>query len=146
MDFKLRALLNARRKRRRQEQKAKKAQFHLVRAQLEIRRGSVFGEEQDHFDGFMLLNDFAPRSLSFFSPVRLEFREIVALTVKLHKSVFVRGKVLACNEMPLTEKVFLQESHRFRVQIQLEFTGELEKKSVEKLSHAIQAQWILDRT
>jgi len=139
MDFKLRALMNARRKRRRLEQKAKKVKFHLIRANLEIRRGSIFGEEQVRVDGFMMLNDFGTESLTFFSNQRLEHREIVAINVDLGKKIFLRGKVAVCNEVPMSDKLFLQSVYRFRVQVKLVFQNERERQMVFKVADLVNA-------
>src|SRR4051812_46479694 len=76
----------------------------------------------------ILLNDLTPKDVSLFSPQPLGVGHHISLTLEDPKRVYVRGRIVGCQEFDCSSPIVSEHSYSYRVKVVFVFdTPEDEK-------------------
>jgi hypothetical protein len=120
---KLRAMISARKR----EKERQKQGFHIRRtsAQLKIVSPPV---ALPPMSVRVVLNDISPKQMSLFTSQPLAPGQIAAVTLEEPKRIYVRARILGCQELDYESKVISTQSYSYRVTLLFIFESEEEEK------------------
>lgn len=104
---------------RKKERDLKRGQIHVSRVVADIkqidRQGNSIG---DAMEIRLLLNEFTPTGLAFFSTVQLPIDELVLLSVQSPQALTVRARVVSCRENPTNVRILSKTPFPYRVGVE----------------------------
>ncbi len=111
--------------------------FHLQRVSAEIRVTPRLGERAETFTARLVLNDFSPKGVGFFTRSPVEVGSNLAITLEHPKRIYIKAHVVWCQEVESTNAVISDQNHRYRVGVKFLFQNEEEEKTIHEFSDEI---------
>ena len=106
--------------------------LHLQRVSAEIRIAPRLGERAEVFTARLILNDFSPKGVGFFTRSPVGVGSDLALTLEHPKRIYLKAHVVWCQEVESTHAVISDQHHRYRVGVKFLFQSEEEEKAIQE--------------
>lgn len=135
----LRAIAN---QRKRDRQRMSKKFLHVKRVLAELKIMGALNSPPVVAQARVLLNDFTPKGLGFFSTHALTPGSEISFTIEAPKRFYIRAKVLWCQEHDGKAHVISETPFAYRAGIQFLFENEDEEKRVRKYCEDLMAEEI----
>jgi len=121
---KVRAMMNARKR----EKERNKHNFHIRRTHAQIKMVSSL-EAQAPEEVRVVLNDISTKKMAFFSSRPLGLDQVCAITIEEPRRIYVRARIMSCQELDLESKVITAQSFSYRVGVLFLFESDDEEKA-----------------
>lgn len=113
----------------------RKPMFHLKRVSAEVKvlppKGQLSTPDQNPPQtARVILNDITERGMGLFLPESIQVGDSVGITLEEPKRVFVRGKVINCQESGTRSAVLTEVIYAYRVVVEFEFQSEEEQNAI----------------
>ncbi len=121
------------------QKKARKGHsFHLKRATGQLRTvDGPLGSKPITAMIRVMLNDFKPYEVDFFSNVKLPQGEMAALTMEAPARFFQKGKVMRCEEAIPSSKIVTDTAFKYRLTLKFQFESPEQESTVKAFVMAI---------
>jgi hypothetical protein len=109
--------------------------MHLKRVVAEVKLvdpQAGVGEASAPLKVRIVLNDLSPKGISLFCTQKLMHGQEVAVTLTEPSMIYLRGKVLACQEHDPNSHVLTEHPFAYRIAVLFNFESEAEKAAVAK--------------
>jgi hypothetical protein len=116
-------------KRRERERNRRPLHLKRVQAQIKILSQSV---EPEITEARVILNDFSPKGLGLFSSKPVLVGQEVAITLDKPRRIYVRGRVVWCQEYDAGSHVLSATSFSYRMGVQFVFETQEELQSIQE--------------
>jgi hypothetical protein len=121
---KLRAMISAR---KREKERAKQA-FHIRRTHAQLKIVSPPTPNNQILDVRVVLNDISPKQMCLFSSTPLAPGQIAAVTIDEPRRIYVRARILGCQELDCESKVISTQAFGYRLTLAFIFESEEEER------------------
>ena len=119
--------------------------MHIKRVHAEIKLvnpRAAQGEAAVLVDARLLLNDLSPKGMGVFSAQAMDAGQEIAITLQDPSRIYLRGKVIHCQEFDANSHVLSAKSFSYRIGIQFLFETADEQAAVKKFCEQISREHI----
>jgi hypothetical protein len=109
--------------------------IHVKRITAEIRtvsKETLNAEAQPQIKARILLNDLSPKGIGIFATAAFQMGQEIAIALPDPMQIYLRGKVVWCQEHDLQSHVISETPFSYRVGIQFLFADAAEEAAVKK--------------
>ncbi len=120
---KLRAMMTARRR----EKERQKRGFHIARTSAQMKIVSP-PSSTPVMEVRVVLNDITPKQMCLFTNEPITPGQIAAVTLEDPRRIYVRARIVGCQELDYESKVIHTQAFQYRVSLVFLFESEDEQK------------------
>jgi hypothetical protein len=117
-------------------------ELHIQRAAAQIVPNQGVGTPKVVVHAMVMINEISPVGITLFSQKSFGNGQPVTLNIPDLQNFFVKGKISACQEVPMSPGILRNEPFKFRVQIRFDFGDEAERQAVKEYCLALQQQYL----
>ena len=118
-------------KRRQKERLARPIHIKRVRAEIKP-RGSSVNQQLPITDGRVILNDISAQGMGLFSTQPQLVGQEVSITLEEPRRIFLRGRIIWCQEHDTETHVISQNAYSYRVGIKFLFESKEEEELIKQ--------------
>jgi hypothetical protein len=115
---------------RKREKDRNRKPFHLKRVTAEIKVLSSPASQPTITQARVLLNDLNPKGMGLFSATPLMVGQEVAITLEQPQRIYMRGRIIWCQEYDVDSHIMSSHSFSYRMGIQFIFESAEDEKAV----------------
>lgn len=118
--------------------------LHIKRVNAEIKLLSLQAEPQVTI-ARVILNDLTPKGMGLFCASPLLVGQEVAITLEEPKRIYLRGRIVWCQEYDADSHVLSQQSYSYRMGIQFIFESPEEQVAIRRFCEQLENEFLRGR-
>ena len=128
---------------KRRERERARRPLHIKRVSAELKVLTLPSAAPMVTDARVLLNDFSPKGLGLFCGRPLGVGQEVAITLESPRRIYVRGRIVWCQEYDCESHVLSQRSYSYRIGVQFTFETVEEQKAIKAFCDELSKDYLL---
>jgi hypothetical protein len=116
--------------------------LHLKKTPAELILDEGVGRPKTIFHAMVVLNELTPDGIHLFADSPFGGHQELTLNIPSLRNFFIKGRVVACTEIPVNPGIMSARSFNFRVHLTFIFNSEAEREAVREYCNYLKAAFL----
>jgi hypothetical protein len=117
---------------------------HLTRVTAQLIYDEGIGKPKTATPAAVVLNEVTPTGILLFSKAKFAREQQLTLNIPGIRNFYIKGKVVACKEMPLSAGLVFAQSFGYRIELKWIFRSEAERAAVQEYCRYLGTNYLDD--